>query len=88
MKLIKPNPGPQECFLSSPADIVIFGGSAGGGKTFGLLLECLRHISNPDFGAVIFRRTSKQILAEGALWQSSEQLFRKVGAISKESTLE
>jgi hypothetical protein len=28
---IKPQDGPQTKFLSSPADIVIYGGSAGGG---------------------------------------------------------
>lgn len=32
LKQIKPQIGPQEAFLSSPADIVIFGGAAGGGK--------------------------------------------------------
>jgi glutamate-1-semialdehyde aminotransferase len=39
MKLITPNPGPQEKFLSSPADITIFGGAVGGGKTYALLME-------------------------------------------------
>lgn len=29
--VIRPQPGPQERFLSSPADIVIYGGAAGGG---------------------------------------------------------
>ena len=53
-KIIRPQAGPQEQFLSSPADIVIYGGGAGGGKTWGLLLEPLRHVSNPQFGAVFF----------------------------------
>ncbi len=88
MKVIKPNPGPQEQFLSSPADITIFGGAAGGGKSYGLLIECLRHIDNPYFGAVIFRRTSKHILAEGGLWQVSQSLYRSIGGTPKETTLE
>ena len=87
MKTIKPNPGPQQRFLSSPADIAIFGGAAGGGKTFGLLLECLRHINNPDFGAVIFRRTLKQVTSEGGLWHVSQNLYRSLGAEPKESNL-
>ena len=33
--------------LSDPADICIYGGAAGGGKTFGLLLEPLRYMNNP-----------------------------------------
>lgn len=30
-RVIRPQRGPQEDFLSSPADIVIYGGGAGGG---------------------------------------------------------
>lgn len=30
-KVIKPQEGPQEAFLSTPADICVYGGSAGGG---------------------------------------------------------
>jgi hypothetical protein len=55
--LIRPQPGPQERFLSTPADIAIAGGAAGGGKTWSLLLEPIRHSGNGKFGAVIFRRS-------------------------------
>lgn len=71
---IKPQPR-QEIFLSSPADIVIFGGSAGGGKSFALLLEPLRHIDNPQFGAVIFRRTISEIVKEGAMWDEAANIY-------------
>ncbi len=56
-----PQPGPQAAFLASPADIAIYGGAAGGGKTWALLMEPLRHVRNPGFGAVIFRRTTVQV---------------------------
>ena len=58
---LRPQPGPQERFLSSEADIAIYGGSAGGGKSFALLLEPLYHTGNGRFRAVIFRRTVPQI---------------------------
>jgi hypothetical protein len=37
--IISAQPGPQTAFLQSPADICIYGGAAGGGKTVGLILE-------------------------------------------------
>jgi predicted phage terminase large subunit-like protein len=85
---IRPQPGPQEVFLSSPADIAVYGGAAGGGKTWALLLEPLRHMANADFGAVIFRRTSPQIRNEGGLWDESSKLYPLLGAEPKESILE
>lgn len=84
---IKPQPGPQTAFLSSPADIVIYGGGAGGGKTWGLLMEPLRHVGNPGFGAVFFRRSTVQIRNEGGLWDESTTLYPLLNAEPKEHTL-
>lgn len=78
-KDVRPQPGPQEAFLASPADIVIYGGAAGGGKTYAILMEPLRHIGNKDFGAVIFRRESVQITNEGGLWDTAMALYPPVG---------
>ena len=88
MAEIRPQPGPQERFLASPADIAILGGAAGGGKTFGLMLEPLRHAANAGFGAVIFRRTTKQIRQEGGLWDESQALYRPFGALAREQMLD
>ena len=38
---IAAQPGPQTAFLRSGADICIYGGAAGGGKTAALILEPL-----------------------------------------------
>lgn len=86
--IIKPQAGKQEQFLSTPADIALYGGAAGGGKTFALLMEPLRHVNNPQFGAVIFRRESPQIRNEGGLWDESVKLYPLTGASPKESTLQ
>lgn len=89
IKVIKPQDGYQMMALSSPADIVIGGGAAGVGKTFCLLLEPLRHISTPNFGCVIFRRTSPMIRAEGGLWDASQKLYKNIKtAKPRETTLE
>jgi predicted phage terminase large subunit-like protein len=79
--IIRPQPGPQERWLSSPADIAVYGGGAGGGKSWALLVEPLRHVSNPLFGAVIFRRTAPEISAEGGLWDESFKLYGPLGAV-------
>jgi phage terminase large subunit-like protein len=85
--VIKPQKGPQETFLSSPADIAIYGGAAGGGKTWALLLEPLRHVHNGEFGAVFFRRTTVQVRNEGGLWDESMKLYPLLGASPKEHVL-
>lgn len=77
-RVIRPQKGPQEKFLSSTADICIYGGAAGGGKTFGLLLESLRYMGNPGYNAVIFRRDYTQVTSPGGLWDSAQLIYRHV----------
>lgn len=79
MAEIRPQPT-QEQFLSSSADIAIFGGSAGGGKTYAVLMEALRHTNNKDFGAVFFRRESTQITNEGGLWDTAQEIYPLLNA--------
>lgn len=75
-KIIKPQKGPQEQFLSTSADVCIYGGAAGGGKSWSILYEPLRHVNNPGFNAVIFRRTMPQILNTGSIWEASAGIYR------------
>lgn len=72
---IRPQEGPQEEFLSTAADIAVYGGAAGGGKSFALLLEPLRHMDNPHFTGVIFRRETPQIINPGGMWGESVKLY-------------
>jgi hypothetical protein len=88
VKTIRPQEGYQMKALSSNADIVIGGGSAGAGKTYSLLLEPLRHLNVEGFGGVIFRRTSPQIRLEGGLWDTSMNIYPFVNATPRESSLE
>ena len=76
--MLEPQAGPQTMFMASSADIVIYGGAAGGGKTYALLLEALRHKDVKNFGSVIFRKNYTQITAEGGLWDSSVKIFSQV----------
>ncbi len=85
-RIIKPQKGPQERFLSTSADIAVYGGAAGGGKTFALLMEPLRYINTRDYRAVIFRRNYTQISVSGGLWDESVSIYSGIkGAVSAKS---
>lgn len=89
--VVAPQPGPQTLFLATPADVACYGGAAGGGKTFALLLDALRFAAldpHPGFEAVIFRRTSKQIMQPGGLWDEAQRLYRLCGGVSKQTRFE
>jgi hypothetical protein len=70
-----PQPGPQTLFLESEADIVIYGGAAGGGKTYGLFLEAIKDCDKPAFRWVYFRRQQTDINKNGGPWDKAMQFF-------------
>lgn len=79
IRIIRPQEGYQEKVLSSSADIVISGAAAGVGKTFVLLLDPIPDLHVPNFGGVIFRRTTTQIKNEGGLWDTSMKIYPFIG---------
>lgn len=85
---LKPHSGPQTAFLSTEADIAVYGGAAGGGKTWGLVAEAVRNIKAPDYRGMIFRRTGTQVRNPGGLWDEAAKLYPHLGGTSREYLLE
>ncbi|OYX77812.1 MAG: terminase, partial [Bradyrhizobium sp. 35-63-5] len=86
-EVIAPQPGPQTKFLSTSADIAIYGGAAGGGKSFSLLLEPTRHIGNSKFHGVVFRRTLADVKKPGSLWDTSLPVYGVIGGRPRQDNL-
>ena len=75
VRILRPQAGPQEKFLSTSADICIYGGAAGGGKTYSLLLSALRYKNVKGFRCTIFRKNYNQIFSQGGLWDEAQKMY-------------
>ncbi|BCA57693.1 hypothetical protein HMP06_0462 [Sphingomonas sp. HMP6] len=52
-----PQPGPQAALLTCPVEDIMFGGARGGGKTYGMLLDWMKHaLAHGRFANGIFFR--------------------------------
>lgn len=71
----RPQDGPQRAFSSCSADVAIYGGAAGGGKTWALVAEPLYHAKNAEFSALILRRTFPEIFQPGGPWVEGESMY-------------
>jgi len=82
--VFKPNEGPQEEFLSAGERDVLYGGAAGGGKSFALLADPLRFCHNANHRGLLLRRTLDELTE---LIDKSRQLYTKAfpGAKFRES---
>lgn len=77
---IKPIPAsPQERFLRSTVREVGYGGQAGGGKSYGLILDALYQIGLTGYNAILFRRTYKQLMGADGLIELSKQVYPLLG---------
>ena len=75
-KRIEPQEGPQTLFCGfHQIDIIIYGGSAGGGKSWGILFIPLEYKNVPGFGMTIFRKNYNQIFAQGGLWDEASEMY-------------
>ena len=73
--LFKPNTGPQTAFLAASEREVLYGGAAGGGKSYAMLADPLRYLGHPQFSGLLLRRTTEEL--RELVWKSQE-LYPKI----------
>lgn len=67
---------PQQClWLLTDAPEAFYGGAAGGGKTYALLMAALQYVDVPKYAALILRRTMPQLTQPGQLIPVSKEWF-------------
>ena len=73
--IFKPNEGPQTEFLAAGEREVLYGGSAGGGKSYAMLADPLRYMSHPSFSGLLLRHTTEELRE---LIFKSQEIYPKI----------
>lgn len=73
--VFKPNPGPQSTFLSATEREVLYGGAAGGGKSYAILADPMYNLAHPHFSGLLLRHTTEEL--RELIWKSQE-LYPKI----------
>lgn len=76
--LFAPASPAQEQFLTSDAKFTFYGGAAGAGKSFCLLMAFLKVCHHPRTRGAIFRKTTKMISNAGGLFDEAVNMYKQV----------
>lgn len=82
-KIISPFPGSQELFVRSSADIAIFGGNLGGGKTAGAILANAEPGLDSNYRAMMLRRTYGELKSAGGPLDEFAKLYGNNVTVTK-----
>ena len=78
-----PQQGGQDLFVRSSVDICIFGGTLGGGKSYGAILANAEPSLDPNYRAVFFRRTLAELKTSGGIVDDFEDAYGDAVTITK-----
>lgn len=59
--IFQPNEGPQTEFLAASETDVLYGGAAGGGKSYAMIVDPLRYCNNKNHRALVLRRSMPEL---------------------------
>jgi len=59
--IFEPNPGPQTRFLAATEQEVLYGGAAGGGKSYSLVADPVRYFTNAHARMLLVRRSTEEL---------------------------
>lgn len=76
--VIGPRSRKQEMYINATADVVIFGGGAGSGKSYLGAMDFLKYTDDPKFRGLVTRRISPQIHGPGGIFETFLNVHRLV----------
>lgn len=74
---IEPKSPKQKEFIHSEANVTVFGGAAGAGKSFLGCMDFLQYTDYPKFRGLITRRTTPQLKGPGGILDNAMDLYQK-----------
>ena len=76
--VIGPKSMKQREFVTSEAQITVFGGAAGAGKSYLGVMDFIKYIHYPKFRGVITRRTTPQLKGPGGILDNAMGLYQLI----------
>lgn len=80
-RVIKPLPGPQMMAAKSKAKVIVYGGAAGGGKSFYQAWRAAKYVHVPGYSAIVFRRTFPMLEGGGSILDEMQGYYPALGGV-------
>lgn len=76
---LRPNVHPKQAeFLAMTDREVMYGGAVGGGKSASLIMAALQYVDVPGYSAILFRRTTVDLIGEKGLLNETQRMLRPI----------